>query len=77
MGLIETLPADLRSPDVVEMFRAVGRGHLPSKAKRLVSEWADQERMLVSETSAEAGFWRTSRAPMQREPMDALSLIHI
>ena len=41
--------------------------------KQTVSEWADQNRMLVSEGSAEPGRWRTDRAPYQRELMDAFS----
>lgn len=36
-----------------------------------VSEWADEKRILVSDTSAEPGRWRTDRAPYQREVMDA------
>ncbi len=38
-----------------------------------VSEWADQNRMLSSESSAEPGQWRTDRAPYQREIMDAVT----
>lgn len=38
-----------------------------------VSEWADTYRMLSPEASAEAGKWRTDRAPYQREIMDAVS----
>jgi len=38
-----------------------------------VSEWADQKRRLSSESSAEAGQWRTSRAPYQKGIMDALN----
>lgn len=38
-----------------------------------VSEWADQNRILSSETSAEPGRWRTDRAPYQREIMDAIN----
>jgi phage terminase large subunit GpA-like protein len=42
--------------------------------KRLkISEWADQNRVLSSETSAEPGQWRTDRAPYQREIMDAIT----
>jgi len=39
--------------------------------KRLVSEWADEYRALVSDTSAEPGKWDTDRTPYMREPMDA------
>ena len=42
-------------------------------AAQTVSEWADQNRVLVSEGSAEPGAWRTDRAPYQREIMDAFT----
>lgn len=38
-----------------------------------VSQWADENRVLVSESSAEPGRWRTDRAPYQREIMDAFT----
>lgn len=38
-----------------------------------VAEWADRERRLSSESSAEAGRWHTSRAEYQRGIMDAIS----
>ena len=38
-----------------------------------VSEWADANRVLVSESSAEPGRWRTSRAPFQKEIMDSFT----
>ena len=41
--------------------------------RQTVSEWADQNRRLSSEASAEAGEWRTDRAPYQRAIMDALT----
>lgn len=44
-------------------------------AKITVSEWADKHRVLPDE-SAEPGQWRTSRNPLLREPMDALSDHH-
>lgn len=69
----ERLPTEYRTADVLEVWRAMGRGHLAPKRVRSVSEWADAERWLVAETSAEAGFWRTARAPMQKEIMDAFS----
>ncbi len=40
--------------------------------KTSVSEWADSYRMLSS-TSAEPGRWKTSRAPYQKEIMDAFT----
>ena len=42
-------------------------------ARQTVSEWADENRVLVSESSAEPGAWRTDRAPYQREIMDAFT----
>lgn len=41
--------------------------------KQTVSEWADAERFLSSESSAEHGKWRTNRAPYQRGILDAFS----
>lgn len=38
-----------------------------------VSEWADENRGLPKEGSAESGQWRTARSPHLREIMDALS----
>lgn len=40
--------------------------------KLLVSEWSDDYRFLTSESSAEPGKWRTSRAPYQKEIMDCI-----
>lgn len=48
-----------------DMFR-------PPKAQT-VSEWADENRVLVSESSSEPGRWRTDRAPYQRAIMDAFN----
>jgi len=42
-----------------------------------ISEWADKYRRLSSESSAEPGRWRTSKAPYQREIMDAVCDIRI
>ncbi len=44
--------------------------------KLTVSQWADQHRHLPSKASSEPGQWRTSRNPILREPMDALSDHH-
>ncbi|MFJ7954635.1 phage terminase large subunit family protein [Lysinibacillus sp. NPDC096418] len=44
---------------------------MPPKLK--VSEWADKERVLSQESSAEYGRWNTDRAPYQREIMNALN----
>lgn len=37
-----------------------------------ISQWADEYRRLSSESSAEPGRWRTSKAPYQREIMNAI-----
>lgn len=42
-------------------------------ALQTVSEWADANRVLVSESSSEPGRWRTDRAPYQRGIMDAFT----
>lgn len=42
-------------------------------AKQTVSEWADKNRILGPEASAEPGPWRTDRAPYQRAIMDAFT----
>lgn len=38
-----------------------------------IDEWADENRILSAESSAEKGPWDTNRAPYQREPMRAIS----
>ena len=38
-----------------------------------LSEWSDKYRRLSTESSAEAGPWRTSRTPYLKEPMDAFT----
>src|SRR6056300_856441 len=47
----------------------------PPKLK--ISDWADRYRRLSPESSAEAGVWRTDRAPYQREIMDSFNDPHI
>jgi phage terminase large subunit GpA-like protein len=42
-----------------------------------VSQWADAYRKLSREDSSEPGQWRTSRAPFQKEPMDAINDPHV
>ena len=38
-----------------------------------VSMWSDNHRKLSSESSAEAGQWRTDRVPFQREIMEVIN----
>lgn len=42
-------------------------------ARNTASQWADENRVMVSKNSPEPGPWRTSRVPYTREIMDTLS----
>lgn len=53
------------------MKAAAGAWVLPQKL--LVSEWADEYRIVPSKSSPEGGRWRTSRTPYAAEPMNELS----
>jgi phage terminase large subunit GpA-like protein len=55
----------------VDLFTRANRQWEP-KRRLSVSEWADQNRVLTTESSAEAGPWRTSRAEYQREIMNSI-----
>ncbi len=55
-----------------ELWEYVSRRGLKPLPKTSVSTWADSYRML-SNTSAEPGKWRTSRAPYQKDIMDAFT----
>ncbi len=56
------------------MSRLGGAMRLMTPPPRLsVAQWADQKRMLDSQSSAEPGRWLTSRAEYQRGVMDACS----
>ena len=55
-----------------ELVQSTYQAFTPPK-KQTVSEWADENRVLVSESSAEPGPWRTSRAPYLKAPMDAFT----
>lgn len=59
-----------------DLFRAILKCLEPPPDLKL-SEWADKYRMLSSEASAEPGHWRTSKAPYQREIMDAITDVKI
>jgi phage terminase large subunit GpA-like protein len=57
---------------------AIEIAHKAAKAlapppKLTVSEWADRNRVLSSESAAEPGKWRTARAPYTRGIMDAVT----
>lgn len=55
------------------MSAAVARAMRP-RERLTVSQWADRHRILTSKQAGETGRWRTSRNPMLREIMDALSV---
>ena len=57
---------------LAELVRDTYAMFLPPK-RQTVSEWADENRKLSSESSAESGQWRTDRAPYQREVMDSFT----
>lgn len=58
--------------DASEWIRRVSQTWAPPP-DLTVSQWADRERRLSTESSAEPGQWRTDRAPFQRGIMDAVS----
>ena len=56
----------------IDLFKRIVK-ILEPPPKLTVSEWADMYRKLSKESSSEAGQWKTSRAPYQKEIMDSLS----
>ena len=57
----------------VKLFQRIAAKSLRPLPNLTVSDWADQYRMMSSESSAEPGRWRTDRAPYQRAIMDAFT----
>lgn len=62
--------------NTAELFKRIFQVLKPPPDLKL-SEWADEYRRLSSEASAEPGRWRTSKAPYQKEIMDAITDIKI
>lgn len=60
-----------------KLWKYVSQHGLKPLPKTSVSVWADKYRMLSAGISAEPGRWRTSRAPYQREIMDAFTQISV
>lgn len=56
-----------------ELWQYISQNGLKPLPKTTVSEWADNYRMLSQGLSAEPGRWRTSRAPYQKDIMDAFT----
>lgn len=55
-----------------ELVRDTLKAFRPPKMQT-PSEWADDNRILVSESSSEVGRWHTDRAPYQRRVMDCFT----
>lgn len=63
-------------PETFRLFRRLLKKLEPPPDITL-SEWADQYRYLSNEAAAEPGRWHTDRAPYQREPMNAITDVHV
>ena len=55
-----------------ELWSYISRRGLKPLPKTNVSDWADNY-AIIPQGNAEPGKWRTSRAPYQREPMNAFT----
>lgn len=62
----------MNNPQEVAYILSYLEGLKPDPVQ-VVSDWADQHRLLSGKASSEPGPWRTSRTPYLREPMDCLS----
>jgi phage terminase large subunit GpA-like protein len=60
--------------DRVSSVFILGAAVFRPPAKVTVSEWAERERILSTESSAEVGRYRVARAPYQRAMMDAVNI---
>ena len=56
-----------------ELWQYISKNGLKPLPKTSVSNWADNYRMLSSGISAEPGKWKTSRAPYQKDIMNAFT----
>ena len=56
-----------------ELWQYISKNGLKPLPKTSVSNWADNLRMLSSGISAEPGKWKTSRAPYQKDIMNAFT----
>lgn len=56
-----------------ELWQYISKNGLKPLPKTSVSQWADNYRMLLSGISAEPGKWKTSRAPYQKDIMNAFT----
>lgn len=60
-------------PDGAEAYWTAFQDGLSFPGELTVSQWADANRQLLTESSAEPGRWRTDRVPYMREIMDFMS----
>src|SRR3990172_8084729 len=67
-------PSVAPRPDGRGLFLHAVAGALKPRPRLSVSQWADQNRILFSKASSEAGPGRTARTPFAREIMDCLSV---
>ena len=68
-GAAESSAADV----FAARMTATRRTHFRPPPRLTVSEWADRERKLSPEASAEPGQWNTGRAEYQRAIMDSVN----
>jgi phage terminase large subunit GpA-like protein len=59
--------------EVEQLYAKAAAAGMRPDPDLLVSEWADQFRMLTTRSSPEPGLWRTERTPFLRQIMDDLS----
>lgn len=57
----------------IELFKNIVSDVLTPRPRMLVSDWADEYRVLVQGSSAEPGRWNTARAEYQREIMNVVN----
>ncbi|MEM7617356.1 MAG: phage terminase large subunit family protein [Pseudomonadota bacterium] len=69
MELLNKIPNKQKLQQMLEIARL----NLKPPPKLTVSQWADSERRLSAESSAEPGEWSTDRAPFQRDIMDCFT----
>jgi len=60
----------------IDTLRTIAAASIRPAPDLSVSDWADQNRVLDSRSSAEPGPWRTARTPYLRDIMDAMGPAH-
>jgi len=59
--------------EAYDVYIQAARAGARPDPRMLVSEWADQNRILTTRSSPEPGLWRTARTPFLKDIMDSLS----